>query len=63
MEVAVDRRACCGAGQCVVVAPAVFDQDPDTGKVVLLDQAPDPAQWQWVREAAYRCPGRAIAVT
>ena len=29
MRVIVDKELCIGAGQCVVTAPDVFDQDDD----------------------------------
>lgn len=39
MKISVDTEKCCGAGQCVLVAPEIFDQDED-GIVILLDPAP-----------------------
>ena len=39
MEINVDRDRCVGAGQCVLSAPDVFDQD-DEGLVTVLDPAP-----------------------
>ncbi|MFE4059271.1 ferredoxin, partial [Streptomyces sp. NPDC059096] len=39
MRVTVDQESCVGAGQCVLNAPDVFDQDDD-GFVVLLNEAP-----------------------
>jgi len=44
LKVAVDRDACCGSGNCVMTAPAVFDQDDTLGLVVLLDPYPTPGQ-------------------
>ena len=35
-KVHVDHDLCIGAGQCVLVAPQIFDQD-DKGLVILLD--------------------------
>ncbi|MCY1072448.1 ferredoxin [Nannocystis sp. RBIL2] len=55
MRVIVDLEKCCGAGQCVLLAPKVFDQRDD-GIVILLDEHPPEA----VREAACVCPGAAI---
>lgn len=61
MRVIVDRDKCCGAGQCVMIAPKVFDQQAD-GIVVLLDDAPPEALSTRVREAAAVCPTGAIKV-
>ncbi|WP_328377416.1 ferredoxin [Streptomyces sp. NBC_00440] len=62
MKIAIEEDKCCGAGQCVLVAPEVFDQRDEDGIVVLLD--PDPPQEQYgnVREAAAVCPAAAIEV-
>ncbi len=59
MRVIVEYAKCCGAGQCVMVAPKVFDQRDD-GMVILLDETPDPLHHRAVREAATVCPGAAI---
>ena len=61
MRVIVDLEKCCGAGQCVLLAPKVFDQRDD-GIVVLLDEAPPKELRAAVREAATVCPGAAIKV-
>lgn len=59
MRVLVDYDKCCGAGQCVMIAPKVFDQRDD-GIVVLLDETPPPEQSKAVREAVTVCPGAAL---
>ncbi|WP_437684071.1 ferredoxin [Sorangium sp. So ce131] len=59
MRVLVEYEKCCGAGQCVVVAPKVFDQRDD-GIVMLLDETPSPEQYSAVREAVSICPGAAL---
>ncbi|MDI3283839.1 ferredoxin [Polyangium sp. 15x6] len=59
MRVIVDLDKCCGAGQCVLVAPKVFDQRDD-GMVILLDASPPEEHHKAVREAATVCPGAAI---
>lgn len=61
MHITVNTEACVGAGQCAMVAGALFDQDDD-GIVVLLDDSPDAAQHAAARRAASLCPARAIAV-
>ncbi|AKT42110.1 ferredoxin [Chondromyces crocatus] len=59
MRVIVDLPKCCGAGQCVLIAPQVFDQQDD-GIVILLDEAPPKEFHAATREAASVCPGAAI---
>jgi ferredoxin len=62
MKLTVDQDKCCGAGQCVVLAPDVFDQRDEDGIVVLLDETPDESLHAVVREAASVCPAAAITV-
>jgi ferredoxin len=60
-KVAVDEDLCIGAGQCVLVAPDIFDQD-DKGLVILLDATPPPQLHEAARKAAKLCPARAITI-
>jgi ferredoxin len=62
MKITVDEAKCCGAGQCVLVAPEVFDQRDEDGIVVLLDAEPPVEQRSTVREAAQVCPAAAIVI-
>lgn len=62
MKVTVDEEKCCGAGQCVLVAPDVFDQREEDGVVVLLDACPCDVLHTAVREAAAVCPAGAITL-
>ncbi len=62
MKVSVENAKCIGAGQCVLLAPEVFDQREDDGVVMLLDDAPAPQLHDTVRESAMVCPASAIAV-
>ncbi|MBV2366018.1 ferredoxin [Streptomonospora nanhaiensis] len=62
MRPRIDRDRCVGAGMCVLRAPDTFDQDPDDGRVVLLDPAPPPHRHASVREAAQTCPSGAVAL-
>jgi len=62
MKITIDPDVCIGAGQCVLSAGAVFDQDEDTGLVVLLDASPPEELANQVREAASVCPARAISL-
>lgn len=60
MKVEVDVPKCVGAGQCVMIAPDVFDQRDEDGVVVLLDPAPGAELHDAVRESAMVCPAAAI---
>ena len=62
MKVSVDEDKCCGAGQCVMIAPEVFDQDEEEGTVLVLDDEPPPALHQAVIAAARLCPNSVIRV-
>jgi ferredoxin len=62
MKVTVETRKCIAAGMCVAHAPEVFDQDDDNGIVVLLDDQPDAAAADDVRNAAEYCPAQVISI-
>ncbi|CAL9346583.1 Ferredoxin-2 [Streptomyces sp. enrichment culture] len=62
MNISVDETRCCGAGQCVLIAPEVFDQREEDGIVELLAAEPAVAQHSAAREAAAVCPAGAITV-
>ncbi|MFS7878702.1 ferredoxin [Streptomyces asiaticus] len=63
MKITVDEERCCGAGQCVLIAPEVFDQREEDGIVLLLDAEPADGQHTAVREAASVCPAAAIQLS
>ncbi len=62
MRVLIDQEKCCGAGQCVVAAPAVFDQGEDDGIVLLLNAEPLAELHYAVRQAIRVCPALAITI-
>ncbi|MFH9044116.1 ferredoxin [Streptomyces sp. NPDC017966] len=62
MRISVDRDLCVGAGQCVLSAEDVFDQDRHDGLVVLRTPDPSPAESDAVRDAVDRCPAGAITL-
>jgi ferredoxin len=62
MRITVDDSRCIGAGQCVLNAPAVFDQREEDGIVVLLDATPLDGTREEARRAARLCPAGAIAI-
>ncbi|MFI5506718.1 ferredoxin [Mycobacterium sp. NPDC051804] len=59
MRALADRDVCIQAGNCVMVADAVFDQDDDGVVVVLVEDVPDD-QLDHVREAVKLCPSQAL---
>ncbi|HET7014179.1 MAG TPA: ferredoxin [Streptosporangiaceae bacterium] len=62
MKVVIDKDKCIGAGQCVMTAPDVFDQDEDEGTVVLLTERPPVTAQDNVRRAMTFCPAHVIQV-
>ena len=60
LRVYLDQDKCCGAGQCVLTAPEVFDQRDDDGIAFVLTERPPAALHERVREAALLCPAGAI---
>ncbi|MFJ5263318.1 ferredoxin [Streptomyces sp. NPDC088387] len=62
MHVEVDVPRCVASGQCVLIAPDVFDQRDEDGKVVLLTAEPGPDAHAGVHESALVCPAAAIRV-
>jgi ferredoxin len=59
VKVQADRDVCIQAGNCVMAADAVFDQDDDGVVVVLVDELPDD-QVEHAREAVKLCPSQAL---
>ncbi|MEL0625366.1 ferredoxin [Salinibacterium amurskyense] len=61
MKIEIDAAACVGAGQCVLTAEDLFDQDDD-GIVLLLNAEPDESRHAAARRSAALCPARAITI-
>ena len=59
MQIRILRNECCGNGQCVEIAPAVFALDPHNKAMVLDADADTPEK---LLEAAEACPCQAIEV-
>lgn len=59
MKVLADKDVCISAGNCVMAASAVFDQDDDGIVMVLVDDVPDGEE-NHVREAVRLCPSQAL---
>jgi ferredoxin len=61
VKITADRDVCISAGNCVMVAGAVFDQDEDGIVVVLVDDVPEDEQ-DHAREAVKLCPSQALRI-
>lgn len=61
VKVTADRDVCISAGNCVMVADAVFDQDDDGIVMVLVDEVPEGEE-EHAREAVKLCPSQALRV-
>lgn len=59
MKIEADRELCIAAGNCVLSAEAVFDQDDDGIVLLLADQVPEGEE-ERVREAVKLCPSGAL---
>lgn len=59
MKVRVDRELCIGVGNCVAIAPSVFELD-DENKAVAHD--PGSVAEKTLMEAAESCPQDAIII-
>lgn len=61
MEIHANRDVCIGAGNCVLAAEDVFDQDDDA-TVVVLDDHPEGDRAARARDAVAHCPSGALAL-
>ena len=59
MKVRVDRDLCLGAGNCIAIAPTVFEFDAERKAIVLDSPSVDD---DTLMEAAESCPFDAIIV-
>jgi len=62
MRITLDPGVCDAHGDCVVVAPEIFDLDDDDQVVRLLIEEPAEHLWACAREAADVCPVQAIII-
>jgi ferredoxin len=61
MRIAVDASKCCGAGQCVLTAPNVFDHS-DEGVAFPITPCPAESERAAIQEAIELCPTGAISI-
>jgi ferredoxin len=58
LKIKVDRNLCLGVGNCVAIAPTLFELDKENKAVVLDPSSVDDT----LMEAARSCPEKAIIV-
>ena len=63
MKVTVDPDKCCGYGECVAVAPNLFQIRDDNRAHLLREGDVSERDAALVREASYSCPVEAIEIT
>jgi ferredoxin len=61
MKIKADRDVCIGAGNCVLAAENVFDQDDDA-IVVVLEESPEGTDADAARNAVGSCPSGALSL-
>ncbi|MFC4336333.1 ferredoxin [Salininema proteolyticum] len=61
VRISVDQEVCASAGTCAFTVPAVFDQDDEDGRVVVLrEEVVGGGLAEDVRTAIMLCPSGAI---
>jgi ferredoxin len=61
VKITADREVCIQAGNCVMVADSLFDQDDDGIVVVLVDEVP-AGEEDRARDAVKLCPSQALSI-
>jgi len=61
MRIVHDKERCAGHGQCVGVAPELFEFAPD-GSLVVLDANPPEDLREAAQDAVDVCPVRALSI-
>lgn len=63
MQLHLDTSLCEAHGQCVLVAPALFDLGDDDEVATVLDEHPGPQRLGQAKAAVQACPVAAISLT
>jgi len=62
VKVTIDPDKCCGYGECVAVAPDLFQIRDDNRAHLTLDGELSRRDAELAREASYSCPVEAIDI-
>jgi ferredoxin len=62
VKVSIDPEKCCGYGECVVVAPDLFQIGADNRAHASRDGEFSGPDAELAREASYSCPVEAIEI-
>ncbi|GAA4689711.1 ferredoxin [Phytohabitans rumicis] len=62
MKLYVEVEKCCGFGECVALAPALFRMGNDNRAQLLGDGTVAEADAESARTAAFACPAEAIGI-
>jgi ferredoxin len=62
LKITADRELCIGSGNCVFVAPDVFDQDEEQAHVLLRTSSPPEELRAEISEAISGCPVSALSL-
>lgn len=63
MRLQLDPARCEAHGQCVLVAPDLFELGDDDEVATVLDEHPDDSLRSQAQAAVYACPAFAISLT
>jgi ferredoxin len=61
-RVTADPTICIAAGSCPLIAPEIFELDPDEGTVLAVDREVSGRDAEAAQAAADQCPSGAIMV-
>lgn len=62
MKPKADTGQCMGSGMCVGISPEYFDQDPETGLVVIMRERVSAEDADEVGRAVEACPTGALSL-
>lgn len=62
MHVTVDTGICQAYGNCLLLAPDVFDLDDDSGVAIVLQARPPAELHEAVIDAVHGCPVHALTL-
>lgn len=62
MKLYIEVDKCCGFGECVALAPALFRMGNDNRAQLIGDGTVDGADEEPARTAAFACPAEAVGI-